>query len=251
MLGRRPRLQFEWMSAISDEQWEVYRRAIQALREAGLRIMLGGGFAMASYTGRWRNTKDIDFYILHKDRDKAKEALTKAGFIDYFDQLPYDRKWIYRSTRAGVIVDVIWAMANQRAQVDDEWFANAARISIRGEQLGVVPVEEFVWCKLYILQRDHCDWTDVLNVLFATGTEINWDRLLKRLEEDWPLLKALLTLYGWVCPRRAARLPESLRKRLKLEAPVIPRRNRFNRIRLLDSRDWFAALLEHNQPLAV
>ncbi len=251
ILGRRPKLQFEWMSAISDEQWQVYQKAIRALRQAGLRIMLGGGFAMASYTGRWRNTKDIDFYILEKDRPRAVEALTAAGFTDYYEQLPYDRKWIYRSTQSGVIVDVIWAMANQRAQVDEDWFANAAEISIRGEKLSVVPVEEFIWCKLYILQRDHCDWTDVLNVMFATGPEIDWNRLLIRLEEDWPLLKALLTLYGWVCPRQAARLPESLYTRLKLKRPLIVRRTRFNRIRLLDSRDWFAALLERNQPLAV
>jgi len=250
-LGRRPRLRFEWAKTISGDQWETYRDAIHALRAARLRVMLGGGFAMASYTGRWRNTKDIDFYVQKKDRDKAVAALTKAGFADYFDQLPYDRKWIYRSTRDGVIVDIIWAMANQRAQVDDRWFEAAPEISIRGEVLDVVPIEEFVWCKLYIVQRDHCDWTDVLNVLFAAGSKMDWDHLLWRLEEDWPLLKSLLTLYGWVCPRRAARLPDSLRKRLKLDLPEIPRSRKHNRIRLLDSRAWFAALLTQHQPLAV
>jgi predicted nucleotidyltransferase len=213
--------------------------------------MLGGGFAMASYTGRWRNTKDIDFYIRHEDREKVVEALSKAGFTDYFDQLAYDRNWIYRSTRDGVIVDNIWAMANQRAQVDEHWFEHAPEIAIHGERLKVVPLEEFVWCKLYILQRDHCDWTDVMNVLFAAGTRMNWDRLLGRLEDDWPLLKALLTVYGWVCPRRARLLPDGLRRKLKLAAPEIPRRNKRDRIRLLDSRAWFAASLDPNQPLAV
>jgi hypothetical protein len=250
-LGRRPRLRFEWTETISDDQWETYRDAIHALRAAGLEVMLGGGFAMASYTGRWRNTKDIDFYILEKHREQAVAALAQAGFQDYFETLPYDRKWIYRSTRGGVIVDIIWAMANQRAQVDERWFDGAPEISIRGERLKVVPMEEFVWCKLYILQRDHCDWTDVMNVLFAAGSKMDWDYLLWRLGEDWALLKSLLTLYGWVCPRQAARLPESLRKRLKLDKPVAPRRRKYNRIRLLDSRDWFAALLTHNQPLAV
>lgn len=213
--------------------------------------MLGGGFAMASYTGRWRNTKDIDFYIEHKDRDRVVEALTKAGFGDYYNQLAYDRRWIYRSTCDGVIVDIIWAMANQRAQVDEHWFERAPEITIRGERLKVVPLEEFIWCKLYILQRDHCDWTDVMNVLFAAGTRINWDHLLWRLEDDWPLLKAMLTVYGWVCPRRARLLPITVRRKLRLEAPEIPRRKKHDRIRLLDSRAWFAAALEPNQPLAV
>ena len=151
---RKPRLQFEWADAISSEQWKVYRRAIQVLRDAGIRFLLGGGFALATYTGRWRNTKDIDFYILKRDREATVRALTEAGFADYFAQLPYDRKWIYRSSKSGVIVDIIWAMANQRAEVDEHWFETARHATVRGEPLRVVPMEEFVWCKLYILQRD-------------------------------------------------------------------------------------------------
>jgi Uncharacterised nucleotidyltransferase len=247
----KPKLQFEWANAITPEQWDVYREAMQALSAAGIRFMLGGGFAMAAYTGRWRNTKDIDLYIAREDRQAAVDALTNAGFIDYFVHLPYDRNWIYRSTRSGVIVDIIWSMANQRAQVDEHWFSAAPVIQMRGESLAVIPMEEFVWCKLYILQRDHCDWTDVMNVLFAAGTRLDWDHLLWRLEEDWPILKALLTLYGWLCPRRANQLPDSLRKRLSLEKAEIPRRPKRNRIRLLDSRGWFAALLAPNERLEV
>src|SRR3954463_6244776 len=96
-------LQFEWVNAVTNEQWAVYRDAIRALRGAGICFLLGGGFALATYIGRWRNTKDIDFYIMQADRDKAVEALTKAGFQDLFSQLPYDPKWIYRSTREGLI----------------------------------------------------------------------------------------------------------------------------------------------------
>jgi hypothetical protein len=245
-----PRLQFEWVDAINEEHWATYRDAIKALRAAGIRFLLGGGFALATYIGRWRNTKDIDFYIMHDDRDKAVDALTKAGFADLFDQLPYDRKWIYRSTRDGVIVDIIWAMANQRAQTDEYWFANAPSATIRGEQLSVVPVEEFLWCKLYIVQRDHCDWTDVFNVLYAAGPQVNWAHLLARLGEDWPLLKAALTVYGWLCPKQARRLPESLRQKLKVPHPQVARKKR-DHIRLLDTRNWFAAVLPMNKPLEV
>ena len=245
-----PRLQFEWVDAISDEHWATYRDAIEALRGGGIRFLLGGGFALATYIGRWRNTKDIDFYIMHEDRNKAVDALTKAGFQDLYPQLPYDPKWIYRSTRDGVIVDIIWAMANQRAQTDETWFENAPSASVRGEKLGVVPAEEFLWCKLYIVQRDHCDWTDVFNVLYAVGPQINWAHLLARLEEDWPLLKAVLTVYGWLCPRQAQRLPESLRKKLNVPRPQIARKKR-NHIRLLDTRNWFAAVLPKNKPLEV
>jgi hypothetical protein len=246
-----PPLQFEWVNAVTDEQWATYRDAIRALRKAGIRFLLGGGFALATYIGRWRNTKDIDFYIMHKDRDKAVEALIKAGFEDLFPRLPYDRKWIYRSTRDGLIVDIIWAMANQRAQTDEQWFEHAPAAIVRGEPLAVVPREEFLWCKLYIMQRDHCDWTDVFNLIYAVGPQLNWPHLLARLEEDWPLLKGLLTVYGWLCPKQARELPRTLRKQLDLPEPEVSLPKKRDHIRLLDTRGWFAAILPKDKPLEI
>ena len=248
---RPARLQFEWVDAVTAEQWATYREAIQALRAAGVRFLLGGGFALATYIGRWRNTKDIDFYIMQQDRDKAVDALTKAGFGDLFERLPYDRKWIYRSTRDGVIVDIIWAMANQRAQADEEWFARAPAANVRGEALAVVPMEEFLWCKLYIMQRDHCDWTDLFNLVYAVGQQLDWEHLLDRLEEDWPLLKGLLTVYVWLCPAQSRELPQSLREELDLPEPEITVEKKRDHIRLLDTRGWFAALLPKDKPLEV
>jgi hypothetical protein len=245
------RLQFEWESAISDEQWECYCRAIIALRDAGIRFLLGGGFALAVYTGRCRNTKDIDFYISEKDRAAAVKALTEAGFEDYFSTLRYDRKWIYRSTCSGVIVDIIWAMANQRARVDEIWFQHAPLIRVRNEPLYLVPLEEFFWCKLYIIQRDHCDWTDILNLLYATGGQLDWDHLLDRMGDDWPLLKGLLSVYGWLCPKQALELPKKLQRKLRLDKPAVAARCKYNRVRLLDTRRWFAAILPKDQPLEV
>jgi hypothetical protein len=75
-------------------------------------LAVGGGLAIGVCTGTWRDTKDIDSYVLPKDREILKGILTRAGLDDYYNQLPYDRAWIYRSIRDKVIVDVIWAMAN-------------------------------------------------------------------------------------------------------------------------------------------
>lgn len=137
-------LEAHWAAAIPEEEWEIYCAAIQAVRGAGIRFMLGGGLALAAFTGRWRDTKDIDFYILPQDREPAVAALSQAGFVDYYDRLRYDRKWIYRSVRSDVLVDIIWSMANQRAQVDEAWFERAGSISMRGEKLQVIPPEEFI-----------------------------------------------------------------------------------------------------------
>ena len=232
----------QWADIIPVGQWASYRSAIEALRNAGIRFLLGGGFGLAVFTHRWRNTKDIDFYILPRDREAAIAALSAAGFVDYFDQRPYDRGWIYRSTRNGIIVDIIWSMANRRAEVDEQWFEHASSITIREEMVQVVPAEELLWCKLYIMQRDHCDWTDIFNLLYSAGSQLDWDRLVQRLEDDLPLLQAALMVFQWLCPGRAAELPAKLRKQLHLarhdgDVPDCSE----ERTRLLDSRGWFAA----------
>src|SRR5579859_2214761 len=68
--GPQVPLELEWADAISESQWKVYAGAMDAIRSAGVPFMLGGGFALAAFTGRWRDTKDIDFYIRPGDRDK-------------------------------------------------------------------------------------------------------------------------------------------------------------------------------------
>jgi hypothetical protein len=251
--GRPVRIpDFSWANAISEEEWDVYESAIEVLRSTGVPFMLGGGFALATFAGRWRDTKDIDFYVLPKDREVVIAALTRAGFADYFAQRPYDRKWIFRSVRFGVIVDIIWSMANQRAQVDNEWFERSMPVVIRGQKLQVVPMEEFLWCKLYIMQRDHCDWTDIFNLVYSNGAAIDWKHLIDRLGRDLPLLRGMLHVFSWLCPKQARQLPATLWKRLRMRNPARTLRDCNGRnIRFLDSRAWFAALLPQNKKLEV
>jgi hypothetical protein len=245
-------LQFRWADAISSKEWEIYRTAIHTLRNKKIEFLLGGGFARAGFTGHWRDTKDIDFYVRPRDRERAANALTQAGFADYFQKHPYDRAWIYRSYKRNVIVDVIWAMANQRAQVDDVWFQHAPLFTIRGESLFLVPPEELLWCKLYIIQRDRCDWTDIFNLLHEHGPRMDWRHLIQRVEDDVALLHALLTAYGWLCPEEVEDLPPFLWRNLtasqKKMRSQIPN---YDRIRLLDSRIWFGARTVKNQKLEI
>jgi hypothetical protein len=245
-------LQFSWADAISPSEWTVYRSAIRALRKERIEFLVGGGFARTAYTGHWRDTKDIDFYVRPEDRGRAECTLKHAGFADYYEKLPYDRAWIYRSYKKNVIVDVIWAMANQRAKVDRDWFERAPKLTIRGERLLLVPPEELLWCKLYIIQRDRCDWTDIFNLVHEHGQQINWRRLIRRMEEDVPLLKAMLTVYGWLCPNEVKKLPAFLRRQLDAaERAVRSRPSAHDRVRLLDSRIWFGARIAKNQKLEI
>jgi len=234
-------LRSPWESRIPDDEWAVYRQVIREARSAGTRFAFGGAFATAVYTGHLRNTKDFDFYILPEDRDRMKEAISRAGLHDYFERLPYDPSWIYRASRGDVIVDAIWQMANQRALVDSEWLSRGPEVTVRDECLRAIPIEELIWSKLYILQRERSDWGDVVNLIDACASSIDWDHLINRLADDVPLLSAALLVYGWLAPDRAGNIPARLWSRLALPPPhrnsdpELPRR----RASLLDSRPWF------------
>ena len=213
-------------------------------RDRGIRFAIGGALASTTYSGQWRNTKDIDLYIHRSDREKMVEVLSAGGLADYYDQKPYDRDWIYRSCCDDLIVDVMWAMANQRAQVDDVWL-EGPEVEVEGDRFRLLPPEETLWSKLYVLQRDRCDWPDALSLLSAVGAELNWQHLLDRLGADASLLSALLTVFEWLYPEGAHQLPNGLRDEVAQarlaarDASGASALGGRNRARLLDSRPWF------------
>jgi len=136
--------------------------------------------------------------------------------------------------------------------MDESWFEHAPSLTIHDETFKVLPAEELLWCKLYVLQRDHCDWPDVFNLLYAAGPGLDWDRLLGRIGGDFLLLQSALLVLNWLCPNRAARLPEKIRARFQLPAsPPVSIEEEKRRVRLIDSRAWFAAFLPADVPLEV
>lgn len=231
----------EWDSRIADAEWSIYQRVIQEARSAGIPFAFGGAFATAVYTGDLRNTKDFDFYILPKDREAMIEAISRAGLQDYHDRVPYDRAWIYRATQGDTVVDAIWAMANQRAAVDSRWLTEGPEVTLRGERLRAIPIEELIWSKLYVLQRERSDWGDVLRLLDARAESVDWSHLLSRMGEDTPLLTGVLAVMAWLDPGRAQQIPHQVWDRIGLRRPPPAHDAELSRSRagLLDSRPWF------------
>jgi hypothetical protein len=233
--------QVQWEELIPEEQSSRYGCVLQAIREDGLEFALGGGLALSVYTGRLRNTKDLDLYIRPEHRDRLVTLLEGCGLTDYFETVPYDRNWIYRSHNNGVIVDAIWAMANQRAQVDEHWLAKGKVIRMFGEEFRVVPPEELIWSKLYVVQRDRCDWPDILNLIWAIGPELDWRHLMDRVAEDVPLIRGVLSIFSWMSPDRARAIPHWVWQSLGLtvQGHASGPEGRPARWELLDTRPWF------------
>lgn len=212
---------------------------IAAVHDRKIRFAVGGGLAAATYCGEWRNSKDLDLYALEGDREVLIQLLSSLGFVDYYDEKPYDRQWIYRSWKDGTIIDVIWAMANKRACVDERWLLGP-EVEVDGRLFHLLAPEEMIWTKLYILQHDRCDWPDIFTVLYAIGSDLDWRHLVWRVGEDAALLAGALSVFGWLCPGHANSLPSWLWSELGVQPPRSHHSlSSGERADLLDSRAWF------------
>jgi len=235
-----------WEELITPEHWQTYECVMNHAKKENVPFALGGGLAVGVYTGKGRHTKDLDLYILPEDRDRVIEMMSECGLQDYFDTKPYDREWIYRACGGEVIVDSIWSMANKRANVDAGWLERGPLVRMFDQEFRVIPPEELIWSKLYVMQRDRCDWPDILNLVCATGPELDWNHLLRRVEEDLPLVKGLVSVFSWVSPERAKQLPSWVWRKLDLAPPSEPAHDpdgRPPRPDLLDTRPWFCETL--------
>jgi hypothetical protein len=235
----------EWSRHVRPELLHALDVVCGTMADAEVEVLLGGAFALARHVDRWRETKDVDFFIRPRDRERAIAALLSVGFQDYHDQNRYDRSWIFRAHRPDALVDVIWTLPNHVTEVDDSWFSQAAHFTLRGRAYRTVPAEELVWIKSYVMQRDRCDWPDVINILRAKGAHLDWSRLLARVGDDAGLLHASLVLFNWLAPEHARDLPDWIRTRFNLIAPstASPEGTERRRASMLDSRPWYAASL--------
>lgn len=194
---------------IPPEQWAVYAEFIAEATRRNIPFAVGGGLAISAYSACVRNTKDMDIFVLEKDSREVLDITRQLGFEE-FTEVSYDRTWSYRSSREGYIIDFLWRMLNGRAAVTDTWLTHGWDLQVRGVPVRLLPVEELIWSKLYILRTDRADWPDILSLLYARGAELDWERLLSNLGDDRLVLGGVVNLLRWFCPGLACRFPESI-----------------------------------------
>jgi len=68
----------------------------------------------------------------------------------------------------------------------------------------LMPVEEMIWSKSFLMERERFDGADVLHLIRARQKEINWPRLLSRFGEHWRVLLSHLVLFPYVYPNEPA-----------------------------------------------
>ena len=189
---------------------DFFRRALIILNESGIPIMVGGAYALERYTGVARQTKDIDVFVKPGDVRRTLEVLSEAGFGTELT----DPMWIAKAFHEGFLMDIIFCSGNRLSVVDDLWLAHAPRDEVLGVPVKLCPVEETLWSKMFIMERERFDGADVAHILLRRGRELDWDRLLLRMDEHWEILAAHVILFDFIYPGDRDAIPERVRAKL-------------------------------------
>ena len=206
------------------ESKSFYRRMLDELEAAGVPYLVGGAFALGPYTGVKRDTKDFDIFVKPEDLGRVEAVLAGAGCeIDRF--APF---WLSKAKLGEHFIDVIHSSGNGIATVDERWFEHASAAVVFGLPVRIVPPEEMLWSKAFIMERERFDGADVMHILHECAGRLDWQRLLERFGGHWRVLLAHLTLFGFVYPQRRASVPDwvmaDLTRRLRREQRQAPSR---------------------------
>lgn len=197
---------------------------MELLNHAGLQYLVGGGFALSHYTGIRRDTKDFDIFVLRTDYDAIMAVLESAG---YDTELTFPH-WLGKARCKQGYVDVIFNSGNGVSYVDDAWFQHAEIGTVFGMPARLCPVEETIWSKAFIMERERFDGADVMHLILSRAEQIDWARLVRRFSSHWRVLFSHLCLFGFIYPSERARIPEwvmsglleKLKQELLIPAPV-------------------------------
>jgi len=180
-----------------------YGRGLVALKEDGVPFLVGGAIALAAYCGIRRNTKDLDLFVCERDAPRVLDVLTRVGFRTEA-VFPH---WLSKAHADEHFIDVIFNSGNGEVPVDDEWFEHAVPADVFGVPVAICPVEETIWSKAFVMERERFDGADVAHLLLACGSTLDWPRLLRRFGGHARVLFAHLVLFGYVFPGETERIP--------------------------------------------
>jgi hypothetical protein len=189
---------------------EFYRHGMRELNKHNLPFLVGGAYSFAQYTGIQRHTKDFDIFVRRSDCARAMEILENAG---YKTELTFPH-WLAKAYHRSEYIDIIFSSGNAICEVDEQWFENAKDGTVLGAPVKLVPPEEMIWPKLFIMERERFDGGDVVHLLKSCAQALDWQRLLARVGQNSRVLLAHLILFGYIYPGERAIIPEWVMQRL-------------------------------------
>jgi hypothetical protein len=165
---------------------ESLKKAVAALREAGVPFLLGGGLAVWARGGP-ETQHDLDFVIKPEDADRALQVLADAGMR--VEKPP--EEWLHKAWDGDVLIDLIFAPRG--LEVTDEVFERSELLHVAGITIPVMAIEDVLATKLMALHDHQLDYESILAIARAVREQVDWEALQARTAES-AYAKAFFTL---------------------------------------------------------
>lgn len=167
-------------------------------------------FALREHTGICRDTKDLDLFLT------AETALTALGYLrdQGFECEICDPVWLFKTYRGDFFVDLITGMSNAAFTVQPSWIGHSKPAVVYGVQTRVLAPEELLVSKLFVTRRERFDGVDIAHVIYGTQGQLDWQRVLSLVGENWEMLLWALVLFRYCYPAQTYYIPQTLWQRL-------------------------------------
>lgn len=215
-----------------------YCEVLQLMAKSDIPFLVSGTYALASYTGIDRPTKDVDVFA------KAGDALKMLNYFKEHDHTVemVDERWLARVTRGQLFVDIIFNMPTVTTPITDEWFTHAPKAELFGASVRLVPPTQFIWSKIFVQDHHRYDAADVAHMILKCHKQVDWHRLLSRMELYWEVLLMAVLNFRFVYPSERQCIPkwlvEELLDRLGKQLQMEPPGKRVCRGRIFSPRDY-------------
>lgn len=170
----------------------VLDRALEAMRRSGVPHGLIGGIASVVLgRARWtRSREDIDFFVRHEDAEVALEALSASGF----QTEEHNPQWIFKATKDGVLVDVIFRSTGD-IYMDDEMIDRIREEEFRDRVVPLISPEDLLVMKALAHDEETFTyWHDALGLI--AREDLDWPYVLRRARRHGPRRILALLLYA-------------------------------------------------------
>jgi hypothetical protein len=193
----------------------VYARALETLARAGVRHLVGGGFAVEVYVDAPRaRIKDLDVFLKPHDVGAALQALARAGFRTKLDE----PQWLAKAFDGDDFIDLIFSTRNGLMSVDEHSFDGAIESEVLGLPVLLLPVEEVLATKVFVAARDRFDVSDIAHLMLKAGHRMNWRRLIDRLAPHVEMLHIHILLFQYIYPGQRDVVPPWVRDEIEMRA---------------------------------
>ncbi len=169
-----------------DAMLGALKRAVAALRDAGVPFGVAGGLACWARGAPVRDD-DVDLMVTKEDVPRAVAALEEAGMK--ISDPP--EEWLVKAHDGDVTVDLM--VHPSGIEVTPEVLARAEDRQVHAVTMPVMPVEDVLVTQLLSMNEHHMTYEGLIETARAVREQVDWESVRRRTEHD-PFARAFFTI---------------------------------------------------------